>query len=131
MFIRRISVASNAIQTIDNETAYLIIYCLNCIRRNGNSTYKTSLRKLIKMRFFTIRYITFLRRIILGLNCVLLGCVTNAEIPVTYRFASRNDCNFVFEKLTVELYKVYLFNKCIVNQVPCHNVVFHEFLKRC
>ena len=40
-FIRRISVASNAIQTIDNETAYLIIYCLNCIRRDGNSTYKT------------------------------------------------------------------------------------------
>ncbi len=70
-FIRRISVASNAIQTIDNETAYLIIYCLNCIRRNGNSTYKTSLRKLVRMRFFTIRYITFLRRIILGLNCVL------------------------------------------------------------
>ena len=27
-FIRRISVASNAIQTIDNEIAYLIIYCL-------------------------------------------------------------------------------------------------------
>ncbi len=27
-FIRRISVASNAIQTIDNEIAYLIINCL-------------------------------------------------------------------------------------------------------
>ncbi len=37
-FIRRISVASNAIQTIDNETDYLIICCLNCIRRFGNST---------------------------------------------------------------------------------------------
>ena len=44
-FIRRISVASNAIQTIDNE-AYnevynLIFYCLNCIRHDQNSTYKT------------------------------------------------------------------------------------------
>ena len=39
-FIRRPSVVSNAIQTIDNETAYLIIYCFNCIRRDGNSTYK-------------------------------------------------------------------------------------------
>ena len=38
-FIRRISVASNAIETIDNKRAYLIIYCLNCIRRDGNSTY--------------------------------------------------------------------------------------------
>ena len=38
------SVASNAIQTIDNQTAYLIIYCLNCIRRDVNSTYKTGLK---------------------------------------------------------------------------------------
>ena len=28
--------------TIDNETAYVIIYCLNSIRRDGISTYKTS-----------------------------------------------------------------------------------------
>ena len=33
-FIRRISVASNAIQTIDNEVNHLITYCLNCIRRD-------------------------------------------------------------------------------------------------
>ena len=33
-FIRRISVASNAIQTIDNEMSQLINYCLNCIRRD-------------------------------------------------------------------------------------------------
>ena len=32
-----------AIQPIDIETAYLIIYCLNCIRRDGNLTYKTGL----------------------------------------------------------------------------------------
>ena len=38
------SVVSNAIQTIDKETAYLIIYCLNCIRRDRNSTYKTGLK---------------------------------------------------------------------------------------
>ena len=42
-FIRRIFVVSNAIQTKDNETAYLIIYCLNCIRHGGNSTYETGL----------------------------------------------------------------------------------------
>ena len=28
---------------LDNETAYLIIYCLNSIRRDGNSTYKKDL----------------------------------------------------------------------------------------
>ena len=33
-FIRCISVASNAIHTIDNDVSYLIIYCLNCIRRD-------------------------------------------------------------------------------------------------
>jgi hypothetical protein len=33
----------NAIQTIDNETPYLIIYCLDCTRRDGNSRYKTGL----------------------------------------------------------------------------------------
>ena len=33
-FIRRISVASNAIQTTDNEVNHLIIHCLNCIRRD-------------------------------------------------------------------------------------------------
>ena len=42
-FIRQIFVVSNAIQTIDNETAHLIIYCLNCIRHGGNSTYETGL----------------------------------------------------------------------------------------
>ncbi len=36
----RISVSSNAIQTIDNETTFLIIYCLNSIRRDRNSTKK-------------------------------------------------------------------------------------------
>ena len=47
--MRRISVASNAIQTIDTETAYLIICCLNCIRRDGNSTYKTGLKHIVKL----------------------------------------------------------------------------------
>ena len=37
------------IQTIDNETAYLIIYCLNCIRRDGNSTYKMGLNSSTKL----------------------------------------------------------------------------------
>jgi hypothetical protein len=48
-FIRRILVASNAIKTIDNETdkhnysLSFIIYCLNCIRRDRNSTYETGI----------------------------------------------------------------------------------------
>ena len=42
--IRCISVASNAIQTIDNEMIHLIIHCLNSIRRDRNATYKTGLR---------------------------------------------------------------------------------------
>ena len=33
-FIRRISVVSNAIQTIDNEMIHFIMYCLNCIQRD-------------------------------------------------------------------------------------------------
>ncbi len=36
-------------KTIDNETAYLIIYCLNYIRREGNSTYKTGLTGLTRL----------------------------------------------------------------------------------
>ena len=32
-FIRRISVAPNAIQTMDNEMTHFIIYCSNCVRR--------------------------------------------------------------------------------------------------
>ena len=49
-FKRRISVASNAIQIIDHEMTYLIIYCLNCIRCDENSTSKQALlssKKLI------------------------------------------------------------------------------------
>ena len=33
-FVRRISVASNAVQTMDNEMSQLINYCLNCIQHN-------------------------------------------------------------------------------------------------
>ena len=33
-FMRRISLASKAIQAIDNEASNLMIYCLNCIRRD-------------------------------------------------------------------------------------------------
>ncbi len=65
-FIRRISVASNAIQTIDNETTYLIIYCLNCVRRDGNSTYTTDsqlpecthLEKFLRP-IYTIRFVVY------------------------------------------------------------------------
>ena len=44
-FIRRILVASNAIQTIDNElVSHLIVHCLlNCIRCYQNSTFETEL----------------------------------------------------------------------------------------
>ena len=42
-FKRRILHAPNAIQTMYNEEAYLIIYCLNCIRCMQNSTFETGL----------------------------------------------------------------------------------------
>ena len=42
-FKRRILHAPNAIQTLHNEEAYLIIYCLNCIRCMQNSTFETGL----------------------------------------------------------------------------------------
>ena len=42
-FIRRILVASNAIETIDDEMIHLI-YCLNCILRDRNATFETGLR---------------------------------------------------------------------------------------
>ena len=49
-----ILVVLNAIQTKDNELIYLIIHCLNCIRRDQNATHETGLswryhRKLEKM----------------------------------------------------------------------------------
>ena len=43
-FIRQISIALNAIQAIDKKTAYLIIFCLNCIQCDRISTYKIGLR---------------------------------------------------------------------------------------
>ena len=42
-FIRRISVVSNAIETIDNEIICFIIYCLHCIRHGRNATYERGL----------------------------------------------------------------------------------------
>ena len=42
-FKRRILHVPNAIQTIHNEKAYLIIYCLNCIRCMENSTFEMGL----------------------------------------------------------------------------------------
>ena len=46
-FKRRILHAPNAIQTMHNEEAYLIIYCLNCIRCMQNSTFETGLNLAI------------------------------------------------------------------------------------
>ena len=43
-FIRRISFASNAIQTIVNELINLTIYCLNCIRHMKSSTFEMGLK---------------------------------------------------------------------------------------
>ena len=42
-FKRRIFVASNAIETKDNEASHLIIFCFNCIRCDENKTFKTGL----------------------------------------------------------------------------------------
>ena len=50
-FKRRISVVSNAIETIDNEMICFIIYCLNCIRHGRNATYERGLN-LSKSCFF-------------------------------------------------------------------------------
>ena len=47
-FKRRILHAPNAIQTMHNEEAYLIIYCLNCIWCMQNSTFETGLTTLKK-----------------------------------------------------------------------------------
>ena len=46
-FKRRILHAPNAIQTMHNEEAYLIIYCLNCIRCMQNSTFETGLNEIL------------------------------------------------------------------------------------
>ena len=35
---------SNAVQTINDEMIHLIIYCLNCVRRDWNATYDTGLK---------------------------------------------------------------------------------------
>ena len=59
-FRRRISVASNAIQTIDNEVSHLIIYCLNCIRRDGNSTSKMGLSTSIETEGNTIGHVALI-----------------------------------------------------------------------
>ena len=40
-------VALNAIQTMDNEISHRIIYCLNCIRCDQNSTHETGLSRNI------------------------------------------------------------------------------------
>ena len=48
-FKRRILHAPNAIQTMHNEEAYLIIYCLNCIRCMQNSTFETGLSMFIEI----------------------------------------------------------------------------------
>ena len=79
-FVRRISVASNAIQTIVNELRHLIIYCLNCIRRDWNATYKTGLSLFLSsllqciLRFRNSTYLTnFMDRfanLILKIECL-------------------------------------------------------------
>ena len=51
-FIRRISVVSNAIQTIDNAMIHFIMYCLNYIQRDWNATYKTGLKAAFHFRVF-------------------------------------------------------------------------------
>ena len=40
----------SSIQTIDNEVAYLIVYCFNCIRSDGNSTCKTTIKRALSHR---------------------------------------------------------------------------------
>ena len=58
-FKRRILHAPNAIQTMHNEEAYLIIYCLNCIRCMQNSTFETGLRRFdgLRSQCYVFRYL--------------------------------------------------------------------------
>ena len=60
-FKRRILHAPNAIQTMHNEEAYLIIYCLNCIRCMQNSTFETGLTYIVvQCRLYTpAKYFVF------------------------------------------------------------------------
>ena len=52
-FRRPVLVVSNAFQIIDNKVSHLVIYCLNCIRRDEN----TMSSKLAYARNDTIQYI--------------------------------------------------------------------------
>ena len=49
-FKRRILHAPNAIQTMHNEEAYLISYCLNIIRCMQNSTFETGLSYTVNLK---------------------------------------------------------------------------------
>ena len=59
---------ANAIQTIENETVDLITYYLNCIRRDGNLTYKTGHKWKNESRvYYEIHKIQqFVRQILFG-----------------------------------------------------------------
>ncbi len=54
----RTYVASNAIQTIDNERLWLIIYCLNCIltrrKLNIRATYKPRHITLLPSHYYQV-----------------------------------------------------------------------------
>ena len=56
-FRRRVFVASNAIQTMDNAASRFIISCLNCIRRDENSTSKTGLTLKYKIKHIRKKHI--------------------------------------------------------------------------
>ena len=43
----RFNVASNAIETKDNEVTCFIIFCFNCIRCDENATFETGLRESV------------------------------------------------------------------------------------
>ena len=68
--MRRISVASNAIQTIDNKMIHLIINCLNCIRRDRNATNKTGLNLMYDFQFL-IQH-PFKKKIVYRIYCRIL-----------------------------------------------------------
>ena len=76
-FKRRILHAPNAIQTMHNEEAYLIIYCLNCIRCMQNSTFETGLIVSINIR-------------------TLLYTFKEQNIPLNYTISDWNTTNLLF-----------------------------------
>ena len=66
------SVASNAIETKDNEMTCFIIFCFNCIRCDENASFKTGLVQDFPLRNVAQTYV--------GVNCNNRDTLKTAQI---------------------------------------------------